>query len=207
MAYIYKITNKINQKSYIGKTIKTIEERFKEHIYDSKRRCEENRPLYSAMNKYGIENFTIETIEECSNEVASEREQFWIQAYATFKNGYNATIGGDGKPYIDYNLVVELYKQFKNQKKVAEVMGIHLSTVSYILDIMNIEKISKYEVGKLNLGKPIKQIDKNTGEIIHIYDTVAEAKRALGIKNSNSHITEVCRGKRKTAYGYKWEYV
>lgn len=207
MAYIYKITNKINQKSYIGKTTRTPQQRFEEHRQEAKRDRSKDRPFYIAINKYGMDNFTLETIEECPDEIASEREQFWIQTYATFKYGYNDTIGGDGSPYIDYNLVVELYEQFKNQKKVAEVMGIHLSTVSYILDIMNIEKISKYEVGKLNLGKPVKQIDKNTGEVIHIYDTVAEAKRALGIKNSNSHITEVCRGKRKTAYGYKWEYV
>ena len=61
MSFIYKITNQINGKSYIGKTnLPSIQERFKEHISDSKRARMEKRPLYSAMNKYGIENFKIE---------------------------------------------------------------------------------------------------------------------------------------------------
>ena len=96
MAYIYKITNKTNQKSYIGKTTRTPQERFEEHRREAKRDRSKDRPFYKAINKYGMDNFTLETIEECSDEVASEREQFWIQAYATFKNGYNATYGGDG---------------------------------------------------------------------------------------------------------------
>ena len=59
MAYIYKITNDINGKIYIGKTYNSIEKRFKEHCKDRlKRKCEQ-RPLYSAMNKYGIEHFYI----------------------------------------------------------------------------------------------------------------------------------------------------
>lgn len=207
MAYIYKITNKINQKSYIGKTTRTPHERFEEHKREAKRDRSKDRPFYKAINKYGMDNFTLETIEECPDEIASEREQFWIQAYATFKNGYNATYGGDGKPYVDYNLVVELYEQFKNQTKVAEVMGIHLDTVSYILDSMNIEKISGSEVSKLINSKAVKQIDKDTNEIIHVYDSTRLAEKALGIKNSNTHIGEVCRGKRKTAYGYKWEFI
>ena len=62
--YIYKITNTINQKSYIGKTINSIAERWKEHKKDSKRSYCKDRPLYRAMNKYGIENFTIEQVEE-----------------------------------------------------------------------------------------------------------------------------------------------
>ena len=207
MAYIYKITNKINQKSYIGKTTRTPQERFEEHKKEAKRERSKDRPFYKAINKYGMNNFTLETIEECSDEIASEREQFWIQAYATFKYGYNATYGGDGKPYVDYNLVVELYEQFKNQTKVAEIMGIHVDTVSYILDSMNIEKISGSEVSKIVNSKAVKQIDKNTNEVIHVYDSAKQAERSLKIKCSSNHISDVCKGKRKTAYGYKWEFV
>lgn len=57
MGYIYCITNLVNQKKYVGKTIYSITERFKEHCSDSKRERCEKRPLYDAMNKYGIENF------------------------------------------------------------------------------------------------------------------------------------------------------
>ena len=94
MAYIYKIVNDINNKVYIGKTEFSIEKRFKEHCRDSKKE-HQNRPLYNAMNKYGIEHFKIELIEECNN--PEEREIYWIQHFDSYKNGYNATLGGDGK--------------------------------------------------------------------------------------------------------------
>ena len=64
MAYIYKITNDINQKIYIGKTEFSIEKRFKEHCCDAFRKKNEKRLLYAAMRKYGIEHFYIELIEE-----------------------------------------------------------------------------------------------------------------------------------------------
>lgn len=57
MAYIYIIKNDINNKVYIGKTRLSIQQRFKEHIWDSRRKRCEKRPLYNAMNKYGLEHF------------------------------------------------------------------------------------------------------------------------------------------------------
>ena len=74
MSYIYVITNNINGKQYVGKTNLTIDQRFKQHLRDSnKERCEK-RPLYDAMNKYGIEHFSIEQLEECSVEEAPIKE-------------------------------------------------------------------------------------------------------------------------------------
>ena len=59
MAVIYVITNDKNGKQYVGKTLKTIKERFSEHIKDSKRKRNEKRPLYRAFNKYGIGHFLL----------------------------------------------------------------------------------------------------------------------------------------------------
>ena len=83
MAYIYKITNNINGKIYIGKTEFSVEKRFREHCLDYKKERFEKRPLYSAMNKYGIENFSVETIEETDN--PEEREKYWIEYFGSFK--------------------------------------------------------------------------------------------------------------------------
>ena len=59
MSYIYKITNNINNKSYIGKTNLTIKESFWQHCNDRLKNECSSRPLYSAMNKYGIKNFKL----------------------------------------------------------------------------------------------------------------------------------------------------
>lgn len=55
IGYIYKITNKINGKVYIGKTTKTVQERWKEHLRESRTERSENRPLYRAIRKYGVD--------------------------------------------------------------------------------------------------------------------------------------------------------
>lgn len=96
MGYIYKITNKINGKVYIGQTKKTIEERFQEHL--KKAKIHTNRYLYDAMNKYGYENFIISQIEKCPDNNLNEKEIFWIAFYQSNNKlyGYNMTVGGGG---------------------------------------------------------------------------------------------------------------
>ena len=112
MSFIYKITNNVNNKVYIGKTAFSIEKRFKEHCRDAFKERQEKRPLYAAMRKYGIENFSIEIIEECEDLVSSDRECYWISQYKAFEKGYNATLGGDGK--FLYNYIV--YEKQHTQK-------------------------------------------------------------------------------------------
>ena len=100
---IYKITNIVNNKVYIGKTLETMEKRWKEHQKDSSRFTD--RPLYRAMNKYGLENFTIEIIDEPNIDLLSERESYWIEYYKSYHHGYNATLGGDGRVLYDYQQI------------------------------------------------------------------------------------------------------
>lgn len=88
MGFIYVIINKINGKSYVGKTTGTVEKRFSEHIKDSKRKRYENRPLYSAMNKYGVENFMVKSLEYVEDSVnLGERESYWIKKLHTYREG------------------------------------------------------------------------------------------------------------------------
>ena len=208
MAYIYKITNNTNGKIYIGKTEFSVEKRFKEHCSDAFRDRNKKRPLYSAMNKYGIENFTVETIEETDNPEA--REKYWIEYYGSFKNGYNATIGGDGKPYLDYDLVIATYKITQNQQETARKLGISISSVSKILKNYDIKVLNSKEVSINVTGKPINQFDLN-GKYIKSFASAKSAAVSLGkitstSRGASSHITDVCKGKRKSAYGYIWKY-
>ena len=133
MSKIYKITNDINNKIYVGKTIASLERRFKEHCADSTRRDDENRPLYRAMNKYGIEHFSIHLIEECADEDASAREQYWIGFYKSYTEGYNATLGGEGRPYIDISNVLLLWNNGYGIRQIANEMGHDTKWISILL--------------------------------------------------------------------------
>lgn len=213
MPYIYKIINDINNKVYIGKTYNSIEKRFKEHCSDSNRKNSKNRPLYNAMNKYGIEHFSIELIEE-TNE-PEEREKYWIEQYNSFKDGYNATIGGDGKPYIDRQLVKSLYNKFGSCKEVAEIMKIDKETISKILKELNIKVIPAQDIVKKRYSNAVLMLDKQRNPI-KSFSSFSDAARYLQLENISkdknikgiiAHIGAVCKGKRKTAYGFIWEKI
>lgn len=90
---IYKATNKINNKSYIGQTINSLKQRKKEHANDIKRF---NTVFCKALRKYGKENFKWKVIEKCNSlNKLNEREKYWIKELKTQNpNGYNLTEGG-----------------------------------------------------------------------------------------------------------------
>lgn len=92
---IYKIVNQINNKVYIGCTINSLEKRLSEHLY----RCfntDSNSKLYNSIRKYGVENFSIELIEECELNVLYEIEMKYVEMYDSYENGLNTTKGGEG---------------------------------------------------------------------------------------------------------------
>lgn len=97
MGYIYKITNSINGKLYVGKTSKTIEERFVLHIQQS-RAARGKTYLNKAFRKYGHSSFIIEVVEEIADlAIIDDREIYWInELNSLVPNGYNLTKGGTG---------------------------------------------------------------------------------------------------------------
>ena len=211
MAYIYKITNDINQKIYVGKTERTVEKRFKEHCQDAFREHNEKRPLYSAMRKYGIEHFHIELIEETNN--PEDREVYWIEKLGSFKNGYNATVGGDGKKYIDYDLVIATYREIGVIKDVVKKLNISTDSVSFILHQNNEPINSCQDVQTKKYGKIVNMYSLK-GEYLQTFPSVGAAARYMvennltGCKHTTikQHITEVCTGRRQTAAKYKWKF-
>ena len=87
---IYKITNKINGKSYVGKTTTPLKQRLASH------KCADT-VIGKAIRKYGWKNFSVEVLEECdTKEQLNERDFFWIAALnCKTPNGYNRSDGGD----------------------------------------------------------------------------------------------------------------
>lgn len=211
MAYIYQIQNDINGKIYVGKTEFSIEKRFKEHCRDYKKEHCEKRPLYAAMRKYGIEHFHISLLEETDD--PEEREKYWIEKLDSFKNGYNATTGGDGKKYIDYELVIHTYHKVKNQNKVAELLNICPKSVGNILHNYNEYIYTSVEVQCMAKSKIVDMYNLNKEYIqsfpnLHAAATYMIENNLTNCKHSTirTHISEVCHGKRRTAAKFIWKF-
>jgi group I intron endonuclease len=129
MLYIYKFTNKINSKSYIGQT-NNIEKRKRGHKSDSYNAKSHSYklPFHNAIRKYGWENFKFEIIEEIPDEMGrdylNEREIFFIDYFKTLttQNGYNLTVGGDGcaKPKKTFEECCKVSK-ILNEEQVRDI--------------------------------------------------------------------------------------
>lgn len=154
---IYKITNTINNKSYIGQTIKTAEERWKEHQAHAfgSHPNDQNKTLYKAIRKYGVENFTFEVLQDNIEtfKQLDKAEIYWIDYYNSFVKGYNETFGGQQYHKILPNKeIIEDYYKTKSARKTALNFGIDHSTVDDILNQNNIPRFSFREA----TGKRIK---------------------------------------------------
>lgn len=127
MIGIYKITNILNNKCYVGQS-NNIERRFKEHCYKG---STSKIPLDIAIAKYGRENFILEVLEECELDELNKKESFWIHKLDTINNGYNCNPGGDSAQTgsnnsnhklaeSDIKLIREAYNSHLKQKDVYE---------------------------------------------------------------------------------------
>jgi group I intron endonuclease len=96
MAIIYKITNQLNSKCYIGWTSQPLEKRWDQHKKTAQKN-QDNRPFYNAIRKYGIDVWNLETLEILpTKEIAKQQEVHYIKLFESYDTGYNATLGGDG---------------------------------------------------------------------------------------------------------------
>lgn len=208
MGLIYLITNKINNKKYVGKTERSLQERWEEHkrhIYTV------NYPLYLAMRKYGLENFSIEVIENnIPSELINEKEICYIQKYKslTEENGYNVSLGGEGMIKYDIETMYALWQEGYTGKEIERKMGIgrtnlvlnRLKGAGLITDEDIAKRVSEFS--KKKNADPVLQFDLD-GNFIREYSSASEAGRINGWSSSN--IRSCCRGEMKTAYHYIWK--
>ena len=162
--FIYKITNTINGKSYIGQTIQNVKERFYQHCATKCSKAVSNMAIHRAIKKYGKSNFTVEVIEEIDSTNLNDRERYWIKYYNSYNNGYNSTKGGqDGcKPFkdLDVESIVREYKSGKSLREISRLFNVDKQTIKDLLvrNNINLRTTRTYKLSQKDREDIIKDL-------------------------------------------------
>ena len=198
---IYKITNNITEKMYIGRSV-NIEDRWKHHIG-----AKDDYAIHKSMRKYGVENFTFEIIEECDESLLDEREQYWIQYYNTYNYGYNLTVGGEGGGKYSHDEIKKLWDEGLGTLEISKITGASLQTISRTL--RGDELFTNSECQSRNKGQPFSQYTAE-GKWVATYLSYKELSRVMDI---NIEMVKRCLydsdkdDKRNiSAGGFQWRY-
>ena len=188
IGYIYKITNLINNKLYIGQTTKSLEWRWLKHQKDSltyKYKLETK--FARAIRKYGVDNFKIELLEtltNCTRKQLTECEHFWVMKLNTINDGYNVQdplVSCGGNTYAG-----------KTESEMEQIK----------------EKIRQTKMsGKNPNAHAVKCLNIETNEIIY-FDTAEDARRYFNYSN-HQFVTRRCMNMLKCPFQgkYKFAYV
>lgn len=198
---IYMITNLINNKQYIGQTIRKPSVRFAEHLSVSQK--SNYMAVHRAIKKYGSKNFQFSILEQCPQELLDEKETYYIKKYNTFNEGYNSTLGGQkgNKLFIDSKEMIKIYHKLKSARKVAAIYQVDKDCICNRLKKLGIPFYSKAD----QLNQKIKVFHKN--QLIKCFKTKRECAGWF-IKNKISkscQIESVRKSIKNTDsyYGYK----
>lgn len=205
MGYIYKITNLVNNKAYIGQTIDPVQKRWKEHIYAAYREKDDNRYyLHRAISKYGVDNFNFEIIEEVPNEQLDEREIYYIAKWHTYRydelgnQSYNLTRGGQGNWKFETEALIKaFYDNNEHLINTCKDIGCSEPTLIKALKTLGLYGKGAYAA--------IYQIDLKDGHIIKEYESEAAACEEHQLARNT--LWCALNGEQKTANGYAWSYV
>ena len=195
---IYCITNRINCKKYIGQTVRSLKERWKDHCKSLKKG--EKTYLYNAIRKYGITNFIIEFICECPDrDSLNNQEKYYISKYETFDSnkGYNLTRGGFGSSGFK---ILDETKKKMSKSHLGKKRSPHTEETK--------RKISESKKGKLWT----EEIRKKHKEARKGYKHTEETKNKISKNNIGKHLyflgkkhTEETKKKQSKARKIYWQ--
>lgn len=218
--YIYKATNKINGKSYVGQTCD-----FHGRVWQHQRCYEkEDCDFHRAIKEFGFDNFSWEIIETCESEDrACELEKYYIEKFNTYRDGYNMTKGGKGAPYHNARAVVLLTLDgryikrydsamdaeidgFNNTDVLLNCKGKRRQTKGYMFmfeDEYESNGAKTYRKPEPNGMRSIIQCDME-GNFIQKFKSLQEAARVTGANRTT--ISGVLSNTYKSANGYIFVY-
>lgn len=231
---IYCIKNLVNEKMYVGQTIKSLEERWAMHRIIAT--SGKGHHLHASIRKHGVQSFSASVIDTCStDEELNEKEILWISKLGTYgPGGYNETLGGDGVRGLKWSserlrdasiavvaydpLTGERVHEFPSYSAASRAVGNiaihsavsgHIATASGLIWKKASESFEKSDFDKnqaryCRIKKRISAFNKQ-GEYITSYSCARAAATATGVNVSNIHTA--CKSKRTTTFGgYLWRY-
>ena len=206
MGYIYKITNSINGRVYIGQTRRNVRTRWREHIYYSYHQAKHYHAiLHAAIRKYGKEAFEVSIIEECENDRLNEREIYWIKQYNSIKEGYNISRGGDGGSSVDGEEIFSLWQSGLCAKEIAKKLSLNGSTVTRCLYPYGISKkeilLRAQSKGGKKRCREVHQYDDN-GNFLKTFSSIVDARKSI-----DGMFIYLPDGKARKIGGFWWSMV
>lgn len=205
MTGIYKLVNKVNNKTYIGKS-KNLKD-----IWESYNGLLENEKvkLTEEMRKCGSKNFEFSVLEECEESKLEERKIYYINFY---KN--NAELKLAKKKAVKEMSLVSSSLKSNQKNKPKRKMNKGLKT--HIEKMHNDPEYRAQMVEKYKNNRPnaiaINMLDKVSGAVVRTFPKIMDGAAWIRqntdyIKADYATINKICKGQGKTAYGFKWEYV
>lgn len=218
MGIIYKITNLLNGKVYIGQTRTPLRQRMYKHY--SRAKSNEATGIDKAMGKYGKENFQVEILEFCDDDVLDEKERYYIKEFDSYDKGYNLTLGGqDNHNCIKFDL--EEVKKLLNENGTIKGAAMQLKccekTLSNYMKQNNLEPPYRPEYsGNLKIGVEKMKTKVKIVELDKIFNSITDCglwlienkySKAGTPNQARKSISRVLNGQRQSYCGLHFSYV
>jgi hypothetical protein len=184
---VYKITNIVTNKIYIGSTILSFNKRFAVHKCDLRKNKHHSNKLQNSWNKHGESNFIFEILEICKKEVCLIKEQEYINLYNPHITGYNINPNA-------FNCSGKIVSQKTKDKISSKLKGIKVGNRA--------SKEGLIQRG-LKTRKSIYQYDLDNNFIKEWFG-VKELAKTLNLSQGN--ISMCCLGKRTKTGNFKFSY-
>lgn len=212
---IYKITNDINPKIYVGQTSKSLQERFDRHCAEGKWKNTKKMPIIFAIQKYGKEHFKIELLEELpdtfiQNQIDEKEKEWGLKLNCFSPNGYNLRLG-NGRHSFSPESIEKLRRASTGRKITDETRTrLSISHTGYKMTKETRQKLSDFW-----RGRPLSQLAKKNALLAtqKTYELIDPSGNKITITNmakfcrengyGKARMCELTRGKIQSYKGWK----